>query len=150
MTFIKRRRSLLVLCLVAALTAIATGLAPAAAEASNRCTRYFGFPTGVWNSSSCASVTTYQQKGTDGVWQETDSTAQRDTNSINANSSVCAPLRLRLQYSNGNGATSSTGCVTGWFWGSGSGGFAKSQCRVSHDSAQWVIIYIECTTQWTA
>jgi hypothetical protein len=150
----KRWRQGAVLSTAIASCIVAVGATSESADAYNRCTRYFGFDKGVWVSSAvlCPSYTNDELKGTDGVWESTDSTARRDENwNYSFQASVCAPLRLRVQYSNGSGAHMSTGCADGvWDVYSSNGLFVKAQCRLSHDDAQWTTRYLDCETHWTS
>lgn len=128
------------------------------ASASNRCTRYVGAPGGVFGSGTCPSLTGWGTISIGGAkWSKTNSTARRDENFIDPQSTVCGGVgtgsgqHLHLRYSNGAGNTSSFGCVNTWLWGDDSGSaYVASWCGVHNNSNHGGNATPgQCYTKWT-
>jgi hypothetical protein len=142
-------RLALVLAIIALVMAAAT---VGAAQAANACTRYAGYPRGQWSSTTCGSQTGWDTITASGGGFSTSGVAPRDTDYMNASSSVCSPLHLNVWFYNpSTGQTwgsKSLGCVTGWMW-SGSSCDTYAECNLYPDSGATGSISGECHTTWT-
>lgn len=131
---------------------IASGATVSVAQGSNRCTRYAGYPRGVWNSSSCGTQTGWDTFYANGGGLSTVSTANRDDNVMHASSQLCTPKRLDLWFYNpSTGQTwgsKSSFCVIGWIW-NGSSGYTYAECKLWVDDGGSGTIDGMCQTTWT-
>jgi hypothetical protein len=134
---------------VAVVACIFAATTVASAGASNRCTRYAGYPRGIWNSSSCGSLTGYDRFYSSGGPLATNSTANRDTNYMNASGTLCEPLQLNVWFYNpstgGTSGSKSIFCVSAWQW-SGGGSNSYAECELYGGSS---FVDAECKTTWT-
>jgi hypothetical protein len=123
----------------------------ATAEASNRCTRYVGSPSGIFYSASCPAATSYGTVSTSQP-DSTSSVALRDNNYIGVTQGVCPPTRLFAYYYNPNrgsiGAVTD-GCAGGLLLAYGSDGYSYSRCKLNHDGGVYTTRQADCRTAWT-
>lgn len=131
---------------------VTTGATVSVAHGANRCTRYAGYPRGVWDSSSCGSRTGWDTFYANGGGLATNSTAIRDDNFMNASSQLCTPKRLDVWFYNPSTdqtwGSKSDFCVTSWIW-NGSSGYTYAECKLWVDNGGSGTIDGECHTTWT-
>jgi hypothetical protein len=148
----KNSSALIVMALAALLLLAASVASPA--SAANRCTRYAGYPRGVWNSTTCASRTGWDFFAVFSPYQ-TSSTALRDANQMKVQNQVCAPTRLHVwvwnpSTSNSRGSDSSF-CAIGWLWNDQEqNGYSYALCELANDNGSQVTDNGECYVTWSA
>lgn len=123
------------------------------ASAASHCTRFHGFPSGIF-TPNCPTVNGYEWIGVGGR-ASTGSTARRDYSSMEVTAQVCQPLRMKLWWSAVLGGaatgtvTTSYSCQLGWNNFSGTGNnYRYANCGLVHDNGTYYTRQAHCTTVW--
>lgn len=142
-----------ILALVAFLMVAAASIGVGVADAN--CTRYAGYPRGIWYGSQaqCASLTGWDTFNGGGGGYSTGSTAPRTDNFMSSSSQTCPPKRFNTWYyipSTGQTiGAKSTFCVSEVCYCFGSNGdYAYSECALWIDNGGAGSISGACRTHW--
>jgi hypothetical protein len=134
---------------------IAGAMSIGVGSADANCTRYAGYPRGIWygNQAQCAARTGWDTFTGQGGGYSTSSTALRGDNVMNSSSQTCPPKRHNIWYyypaTGQTESAKSTFCSSNSCYCAGSNGqYAYSECALWIDNGGSGSISAECHTDW--